>query len=441
MRSGSCWEAHASKVIFWLVCALGVGSIDSPRAQNLDRPGLVHLGNAKWGTREEAKQAGLFEYQGRWLPTSMERQLAAWEKLDRNCKSWKDAWTTRSRNYQIKTTLPRWVVELEIKPFLDELHRTYTTVFADYFGLKGKASGQAVICIHGSYEEYREVTGRTRGSPGYIVDGTELRTFYEDFDPATFYNTTFHEGAHQFFDALLPGAELPTWLTEAIASYFEGCTWSRATRKVTVSWLPPDRLTIAKMQLARATSPSPDQLFMGVDRPQFTALHYALGWSFVYYLTHSGDGATRSDFIKFLRRMNGSGAKPAAAVYKEATGKPIEATYEGWRPFIMEAPEPTSPKWVLLQVGEVPIEVDLRSGDAVLSLDGDCITSTEQFNERWEALHAAGKPFDLAVVRWQPISDQPMDEAATVVRNRIFPTPRLPVYASALKSRSHGLRD
>jgi len=441
MRPDTNWRSRPSDTLLLgilMLCALATGVA---RAQNFDHPGQVHLGNGKWGTPEEARQAGLFEYQGRWLPQSMQRQLAAWEKLDRNSTTWKQAWTTRSRNYQIKTTLPRWIVELEIKPFLDELHSSYSETFSVYFGLKGKASSQAVISIHGSYEEYRQETGRTRGSPGYIVDGTELRTFYEDCDPSTFYNTVFHEGAHQFFHALLPGAALPTWLTEAIATYFEGFTWSRATKKISVSWLPPDRLTIAKMQLARATNPSPEQMFMGVQQAQYTALHYALGWSFVYYLTHSSDGAARDDFVKFLRRMNGSGAKPAPAVYKEATGKPMEATFAGWRSFILEVPEPPAPKWVLLQVADIPDEVDLCTGDAVISLEGHFITSTEQFAHRWEELHSAGKPFDMEVLRLRPLSDKPMDESASVVRNRISPELRLPVYSSAVKSRSHGLRD
>ena len=235
-------------------------------AQDRDHPGLVPLGDGKWGTAQEAANQGLIEYRGRWVPKKMERQLASWEQLDARMKGWGDSYTTKSSHFTIKTDVPRFIVETELKPFFDRLYETYVAVFQGQFKLTGKGANMKQVMIYHGYETYRQQTGCKRSTPGYIVGGSVMHVFYEDFDAGRFYNTCFHEGAHQFFGGMLPGAALPQWLTEGLATYFEGCTYSRVDKTIRVGFVPQDRLRFAKMQLAKAVQVDPVEMFMKLSQ-------------------------------------------------------------------------------------------------------------------------------------------------------------------------------
>src|SRR5262245_43794420 len=90
-------------------------------AQNSRHPGLVHLGGDQWGTKAQALERGLIEYRGLWYEKKLEKDLRKWEKEDAKGLDWKDAYRTKSKYYRIETNVPRHIVELELKPYLDEL--------------------------------------------------------------------------------------------------------------------------------------------------------------------------------------------------------------------------------------------------------------------------------------------------------------------------------
>jgi hypothetical protein len=123
-------------------------------AQNLDHPGRVHADGLGWVTPEEARQNGFFEYRFRWFPEKLRKKLEKWERLDPKHAAWKEAYKAKTKNYRITTNAPRFILESEIKPFLDELFQTYVRVFRDDFGLKGKAVNKKFIKIFYGYESY-----------------------------------------------------------------------------------------------------------------------------------------------------------------------------------------------------------------------------------------------------------------------------------------------
>lgn len=404
-----------------------------------DRVGKVRLGGSKWGTEAEAVAAGLFEHRGRWLPKSRMKQIEAWSKLDAKSERWEDAYDTKSTHYRIKTNAPRFIVELEIKPFLDALYETYVDTYREHFGLASKAADNQFVHIYHGYADYKQQTGKTRGTPGFIVNGTTLHVFYEDFDPGTFYGTMFHEGAHQFFAALLPGASLPHWLNEGLASYFEGCRYSRTTGKIEVGFLPPDRLHFAKMQLARDADCTPQQSFMRYGQAEYTALHYALGWSFVYFLTNIDGGKYRAAFGRFLRETNGAGARPVEEVFAAAVKADLVALSRRWRSFVMDLPAPRSPQWVLLGIDDLPPDVDLRSGDRVKSVAGVPVDDVASFNALWRQLRDAG-PVPIVVLRAEGNVSQ-MDYTLSEINVIVTPDLRNRVRAKGSATREAALID
>jgi hypothetical protein len=413
--------------------------------QNRNHPGLVHLGDGAWGTPAEAQARGLIAYRGRWLDPKLAKKLAGWEKEDAAGLGWENAYRTDSKYYRLTTNLPRFLVEVEIKPFLDELYQTYVEVFARDFGLKGKGAKDRWIKIYASFEEYsrHEGDGELAGSrlnPGFIVDGDELVTFYEETDPAEFYDTVFHEGAHQFFQSLLPGADLPMWLDEGLATYFEGCTYSRATRTITPGFLPAERLELAQDLLKGAQS-SPDlaqHLFMGRSGESFGGEEYALAWSFLYYLAHREQGAAKR-MAAFLRELNGSGTKPVDEVFLEATREELGPIEAGWRDYVLALSPGELVHWVLIDVEGAGPGIDLKSRDMVWSLDGVEIYSPGAFDAAWEA-RPKDRPFEVKVVRCTPGPESPTGEHhfATAV---IEPGSALKLRVSSSLSRSGALSD
>ena len=408
--------------------------------QNFEHPGQVFF-DGRWGSPEEAAKAGYVPYGTRLLPAKMQSKLRGWEREDGKDGESTSGYSGKTKHYQLRTNVPRHIVELEIKPFLDALYETYVETFRERFGLEGKGTNFKSVRIYNGFLDYHEKTQRPRGNPGYIVNFCDLHMLYEDAEAGQFYKTAFHEGAHQFFGGLMPGATLPTWLTEALATYFEACTYSRATHKVTFGSVPTDRLQFAKMQLAGNENPDPVAMFMSVQQPQYTALHYALGWSFLHFLIHAEQGKYGQRFGAVLKRLNGSGAKPFDEEFREIYGEDLAVVAKGWRAHVMALEEPTERKRVLLQVGEIPAGVDLQTGDMLSQLNGVEIWASDQFQATWLALHEKKEPFEIAVLRKRPIAEFPQEHELVELRLSVRPEQVVMVYANAWQGRMTCLSD
>lgn len=410
-------------------------------AQNLEHPGLVHLGDGEWGTPDEARAEGLVFYRDRWLPKRLESKLERWEREDRKIATWEEAYRTNSKHYRILSNAPRYVMELEIKPFLDELFRTYVDVFKSSFGLSSRSANKNFIKIYWGYADYHAHEGRTWATPGYFR-GDELVVFYDTTNPGNFYKTVFHEGAHQFFAAALPGADLPIWLEESLATYFEGCRFSRATSTVVRGHVPPDRLRSAQHQLREAMrrggSPSARVMFMRFDtRTEFGALQYGLAWSFLHYLIHRDGGEHTRLFWRFLDEMNGSGAKPIEEVFRHATRSDLAEVEPGWADWVLKLEAPPQPEWVFLRA--LGRDEGIEKDDLAWSIDGVDVFDSEHFDALWSN-RPKDRPFELKVVRREVRSD-PMDYLARFVTVTVEPGSELELEVRATANRSFNLVD
>jgi hypothetical protein len=69
----------------------------------------------------QARDRGFFQYRPRWFPVKMRATLKKWERQDRKHASWRRTRRITTRHYRIVTNVPRFIVETELKPFLDEL--------------------------------------------------------------------------------------------------------------------------------------------------------------------------------------------------------------------------------------------------------------------------------------------------------------------------------
>lgn len=360
----------------------------------------VHIGKGGWVTPEQALAKGYILHQERWVPKKLKSKLKKWAKADAKINGFKDAYRVKTKHYRIKTNAPRHIVEVEIAPFLDELYRTYVKVFREDFGLKGKAADKNHINIYWGFPAWRDEEDNNRGNPGYYQPGGALTVMYDAGDADDFFNTVFHEGAHQFFTATLPGAELPIWLDEALAVYFEGCTFSPSTSKITPIHIPRDRLAHAQEAIAAAKKAgeplTPEAMFMQYKGDDFDAGHYALAWSYLYFLVNRDDGKHKKDFYKFLKEMNGSGAKSVYRVFKEATRKDLTEIEKGWVPFVMSLKlPPEHSRMVLVAKNGGGL---FEKEDQLIMINGVDINTEALFEKHWVERDKT-KPAKLLLLR------------------------------------------
>ena len=376
-------------------------------AQNWDHAGQVLVTGEGWIPTEKAQSGKRFKYQQRWFAEKYRKKLEAWQKEDLKHAEWSAARQYKTKHYRVVSNVPRFLLETEINPFLDELYRTYVKVFKQRFGLSAKAADMNLIKIYNGYQNYAEHEAEdgvapARTEPGYFT-GNELVVFYDPSDPAEFYGTVFHEGAHQFVQAVLPGADLPVWLDEAIATYFEACTYSRETGKIVVDGMPWDRIywakeILGKVEADESDEPLAEKLFFRVEYDSFDAEHYALAWSFLHFLIHREGGKHKNRVAKFLRATNGSGTRSMSEVFKKSTGQDLKEVQDGWRDYVMKMEEAPQPEWVLINLEEPDSGVDLARGDLVWSFMEEEILHRERMQTLWNS-RPRDVPLEMTVVR------------------------------------------
>ena len=118
------------------------------------------------------------------MQDQLKPRLAQWARMDKRVKSWKDAYKEKSKHYRIHTDVPRFILELEIKPFLDALYQTYVDVFKQDFGLSGRGANKRLIRIFYGFENYAHNAEpgevQDRGTPAFILGVDELLVYYDE---------------------------------------------------------------------------------------------------------------------------------------------------------------------------------------------------------------------------------------------------------------------
>jgi hypothetical protein len=182
-------------------------------------------------------------------------------------------------------------------------------------------------------------------------------------------------------------------------------------------------------------------MFMRVEQPQYTALHYALGWSYLHYLIHTEQGRYGQRMGALMKELNGSGNKPFSEVFREVYGEDLAQVSRGWKAHVMGLEDPVDRKRAILQVGELPKEVDLRTGDMLARLDGVEIWDPTQYQQVWVSLQEKKAPFEIAILRKEPLKDFPDEYELREVQMTVKPEQVVMVYATSWQGRMTCLSD
>ncbi|MEM8495582.1 MAG: DUF1570 domain-containing protein, partial [Planctomycetota bacterium] len=252
-----------------------------------------------------------------------------------------------SEHYHIHTNLSR----RETVPFgrhMDAVYKAYVRRFAAFTPKHQQPMPLYLFRTEAEYHGFLLDMGiRARHSGGMFFVNHQRRglaTFVEGQSLSEVYAVLQHEGFHQFAWKYL-GPDLPTWVNEGLAQYFEDAPLVNGRLVVGVT----DRARLARVRAALTagqTLPLGTLFSLGEEAwndavhhdENHSGLLYAQSWSAVYFLIHGEDGRYRSAFQSFLQRVNDG--VPGDRAFTDAFGRNPQAMQRRWASYVqgMEAP-------------------------------------------------------------------------------------------------------
>lgn len=152
----------------------------------------------------------------------------------------------------------------------------------------------------------------------------------------------FHEGFHQYLDAIVSG--VPSWFGEGLADYFGASRFDLSTPEpgaphpMRLDSLRAALPTLTLKGLRDVLVATPDE-FMATNvrdfdrRARLVGLHYALSWAFANFLARGDDGDHRPLLLAYYRALREG--RDAVAAWNEVLAPAM--TDEFWRSFMKHA--------------------------------------------------------------------------------------------------------
>ena len=195
----------------------------------------------------------------------------------------------------------------EVNLFMKEMLRQYEKFFNNWSIKDG-----ARVIVFDNPEDFRRYAGNVvslthAGLAGYCHLKTDEagNQFYEivTYQEPNLWRVLAHEGFHQFIGYEL-GLQIPTWLNEGTAQYFE--TSSITGSHFNVGQISRNKLLYAQALILNKKAPPLAQL-VAWDQATFYAnanVAYPMSWALVYYLLNSNnDRYEQSRFRRYLQDL------------------------------------------------------------------------------------------------------------------------------------------
>ncbi len=252
-----------------------------------------------------------------------------------------DLTTYTSRAYTIHSDLPKPLV-MVYGEHMDKVFAEYQARFASF---RGKRTGPMPLYLFRTQDGYmsflasRGINAANSGGMFFVrANGQGLATFVEDHPRSQVFSVLQHEGFHQFAYNYI-GGDLPVWVNEGLAQYFEDGIIVRQSMKLGIA--NKQRIDRVRAAIEADAAIDFDRLLTisGHDwgatlnrDPREAALLYAQSWSVVYFLIHGEGGKFRGAFEKYLQSV-GSGRESGRA-FREAFGSNDTAPFKRrWEQF------------------------------------------------------------------------------------------------------------
>jgi hypothetical protein len=97
-----------------------------------------------------------------------------------------------------------------------------------------------------------------------------------------------HEASHQCLQQALNTTDVPMWLDEGLAVFFEESRYNPLTHTLELAYIPRDRLRLLQHEMRSGRHVTLTEL-VATTRDAFTVSHYGSAWSFIYWMLRSTD--------------------------------------------------------------------------------------------------------------------------------------------------------
>ena len=248
-----------------------------------------------------------------------------------------------SHHYHIHTNLTRE----ETVPFgrhMDVVFAQYERRFASYTKRDGGLMPLYLFRTQDQYLAFMKKHGiAAEGSGGmfFVTHSVQgLATWAEGHRRAQTFRTLQHEGFHQFAWHYL-GRDLPTWMNEGLAQYFEDAVILESGMELGLA--NPHRIAHVKDALHYGYAIDCQHLMNLSHRDWSHTLRtnasrsellYAQAWSMVYFMIHGDDARYLRSFEIYLRLL--SNGQPHEEAFRNAFGFAAERALEDrWRSYAL----------------------------------------------------------------------------------------------------------
>lgn len=247
--------------------------------------------------------------------------------------------TFSSQYYIIKTDLEAGLAQ--------DLARRMDVMYGEYWKRLGSFAGggepqPSVVYLFARRQDYLRLVGPGFASTGgaFMPGRNVLAAFLETQGRDAMRRTLQHEALHQFVSMTL-GDNLPIWLNEGMAQYFEEGLW--ADDKFLLGQVPPRRLRqlLADIKAHRLI---PFDQFVALTPEQWAATlssrgqtrgvtQYNQAWAMVYFLVSAADASGQPLYRQRLNNLLALSKKGVEGrkAYEQAFG----ANYDGFERFFV----------------------------------------------------------------------------------------------------------
>jgi hypothetical protein len=191
---------------------------------------------------------------------------------------------------------------------MNEMLKQYSKFFSNWTDKDG-----ARVVVFDNLAEFRAYSTQTAGITHYglagychLVTDEADNTFYElvTYEHTNLWRVLAHEGFHQFLGYEV-GTQVPVWLNEGLAQYFETSDIDGA-RQLHVGASSKVTLGAAQYLISSSQAPTAAEI-MEMDRASFYAnaqVAYPMSWALVHYLlTRDGSTYRSSAFRRYLQDL------------------------------------------------------------------------------------------------------------------------------------------
>ena len=240
----------------------------------------------------------------------------------------------RSKSYLIHTNLTRDEVR-DFGRHMDTVFAQYEERFRDYHA---RSQTQMPLYLFRTEAQYLSFmadqdfkANNTGGMFFFSPKSQGLATWAQGRSRSQTYQVLQHEGFHQFaFNHL--GTDLPTWINEGLAQYFEDAiivgdkmtTGLASTRRLEQVQHALNNGSAFDFQTLVGLTPEQWADILHND-PDRAALMYAQSWSIVFFLVHGDNDKYQSAFGRYLKKVStGRDSKTAfTEVFGEGSLRPL----------------------------------------------------------------------------------------------------------------------